>query len=511
VVPRSGWGADESLRFDSGGNEIWPPAFWQIQKLIVHHTATQNNDPDPAATIRAIYYYHAVTQGWGDIGYNFLVDESGNVYEGRHSRTYAPGEAPTGEDLSGNGVTGAHAQGYNSGTVGIALLGTLTGRDTTPQARDALERLLAWKADAHGLDPQGESLYTNPVSGLQVTFPNIAGHRDVNATECPGNAFYATLPTIRSDVAARIAADTTPPSPPTGLSTTAGDGAVSLDWSDSPEPDLSGYRVYRRNPDGTWPSSPLATTPTSGFVDNGVTNGTTYAYRVTAYDGGGNESSPSSIASATPLGYPRPGGATPLRVPLVPAFRRCTDPNSNHVSPFDEPSCSLPVPGSSLLTTSSLGKQAALVRLTAMPGSAGTTEDEADVGIAASATDVKKASDGSDYTGDLIFTIAMRITDRANGFGSIAATVQDLDFSAPIPCTATADVSTGGSCHIGTTADTLVGGFAKEGKRALISTLSVKLLDAGPDGSITPGSGTCPPTCGTGDERPYLDQGIFAP
>jgi len=206
VIPRSGWGADESLRFDSTGKEVWPPQFYPVQKLIVHHTATQNDDPDPAATIRSIYYYHAITQGWGDIGYNFVIDEAGNIYEGRYSRAYAPGEPPAGQNLNGDGVTGAHAQGYNSGTVGIALLGTLTSRDATPAARDALERLLAWEADEHGIDPQGSALFTNPVSGAQSTFPNIAGHRDVAATECPGGSFYATLPAIRSDVAARIAA-----------------------------------------------------------------------------------------------------------------------------------------------------------------------------------------------------------------------------------------------------------------------------------------------------------------
>jgi len=206
VIPRSGWGADESLRFDATGKEVWPPAFYPIQKVIVHHTATQNNDPDPAATIRAIYQYHAVTQGWGDIGYNFVIDESGRIYEGRYSRPYAPGESPTGEDASGNGVTAAHTQGYNSGTVGIALLGTLTNQDATPATRNALERLIAWIDDSHGIDPQGSTLYTNPVSGTQATFPNVAGHRDLAATECPGGAFYATLPTIRSDVAALIAA-----------------------------------------------------------------------------------------------------------------------------------------------------------------------------------------------------------------------------------------------------------------------------------------------------------------
>jgi hypothetical protein len=205
VISRAGWGADESLRFDATGNEIWPPAFYPVQKVIVHHTATPNSDPDPAATIRSIYYYHAVTQGWGDIGYNFLIDEAGNVFEGRYSRQYAPGESPTGEDPNGNGVTAAHAQGYNSGTVGIALLGTLTNQDATPPARAALEHLIAWIDSSHGIDPRASALYTNPVSGLQATFPNIAGHRDVAATECPGGSFYATLPTIRSDVANLIA------------------------------------------------------------------------------------------------------------------------------------------------------------------------------------------------------------------------------------------------------------------------------------------------------------------
>jgi hypothetical protein len=117
---------------------------------------------------------------------------------------------PTGADPNGNGVTAAHAQGYNSGTVGIALLGTLTNQDATPAARDALEQLLAWEASAHGIDPQGAALYTNPVSGTQATFPNIAGHRDVNATECPGTTFYATLPTIRANVAARLSGTATP-------------------------------------------------------------------------------------------------------------------------------------------------------------------------------------------------------------------------------------------------------------------------------------------------------------
>jgi hypothetical protein len=202
VIPRIDWGADESLRFDANGTEIWPAAFYPVQKLLVHHTATQNSDPDPAATVRSIYYYHAVTQGWGDIGYNFLIDEAGRIYEGRHTFDYSSGSSPTEEDAAGNGVTAAHAYGFNSGTVGIALLGTLTNQDATPAARNALEQLLAWESDHHGIDPQGSSLYTNPVNGSQQTFANIAGHRDVAATECPGGVFYSTLAAIRADVAA---------------------------------------------------------------------------------------------------------------------------------------------------------------------------------------------------------------------------------------------------------------------------------------------------------------------
>jgi cell division septation protein DedD len=207
VISRAGWGCDESLM-------TWPPQFYPIQKLITHHTATQNRDPDPPATIRSIYYYHAVTQAWGDIGYNFLVDESGRIYEGRYSRPYPVGTYPNGEDAAGQGVTGAHAYQFNSGTVGIALLGTLTSQDTTPAGRSGIENMLAWKASTHGIDPKGSNRYTNPVTGVSTTFANIAGHRDVNATECPGGVFYQNLPIVRTDVAAMISGTPTPSATP---------------------------------------------------------------------------------------------------------------------------------------------------------------------------------------------------------------------------------------------------------------------------------------------------------
>ncbi len=310
VIPRSGWGADESLRFDSTGKELWPPEFWPIQKLIVHHTDTQNNDPNPAATIRSIYYYHAVTQGWGDIGYNFLVDETGSVYEGRHSRTYGFGESPTGEDVNGNGVTGGHALNFNAGTTGVALLGTLTSQDATAPARDTLERLLAWKASAHGIDPQGSSLYVNPVNGTQKTFANIAGHRDVNSTECPGGVFYSTLPTIRADVAARIAGTPLPPPRPTvftGSATAITSSSATLTGTVNPNGQTTTYRfdygkttAYGgRSPDTAAGSGTAAASVTATL--SGLTRKTLYHYRLVAT----NPSGTSFGADATFTTRPR--------------------------------------------------------------------------------------------------------------------------------------------------------------------------------------------------------------
>jgi acid phosphatase type 7 len=96
--------------------------------------------------------------------------------------------------------------------------------------------------------------------------------------------------------------DTTPPATPTGLSATPGDRTVALDWNDNSDADLAGYRVYRRNADGTWPASPVATPTASQWSDGGRTNGTTYTYRVTAADAAGNESPPTAPAAATPVG-----------------------------------------------------------------------------------------------------------------------------------------------------------------------------------------------------------------
>jgi hypothetical protein len=285
VRSRAEWGADESLRSGS-------PSFAKVQKLIVHHTAGSNSYSSRAeaeSQLRSILYFHTQTRGWSDIGYNFLIDKFGTIYEGRWSRPYPAGVDPTGDDVDGDGVVGAHTGGWNSGTLGVAMLGTHTDADITPAARESLEALLAWSAARNGIDPAATEQFTNPSSGATRTTPNVAGHRDYGSTECPGGALYATLPALRRAVAARMAGDSTAPSTPTGLTAVPGRRRVGLEWAassdDSGEPPR--YRVLRARPwRGTYRS--VATVTATSYLDTGLRRSTRYAYKVRAVDGAGN-------------------------------------------------------------------------------------------------------------------------------------------------------------------------------------------------------------------------------
>jgi hypothetical protein len=197
-VSRQAWGADERLRFTADGTETWPPEYHPVQTLSVHHTASPNGEADPAARVRTIYRDQAVTKNWGDIGYNYLIDANGRVYEGRWSGT----DGDAAHNTAGRLVTGAHIGGYNAGNVGIALLGTLGATPPTAAARTALVQLLAELCGRHSLDPLREKvIYTNPVSGAPWDGPAVSGHLDWAASECPGGALYAQLPAIRAAVA----------------------------------------------------------------------------------------------------------------------------------------------------------------------------------------------------------------------------------------------------------------------------------------------------------------------
>jgi WD40-like Beta Propeller Repeat len=212
--------------------------------------------------------------------------------------------------------------------------------------------------------------------------------------------------------------------------------------------------------------------------------------------------------------YPRPGSGTPLRVPLVTAYRPCTNPNARHVAPLDLPSCTPQQQQSSVLTTFGAS---AYARLATVIGNASTPADEADVAISVLATDVRCAQTnaacpngaGSDFSGTTLLETTIRLTDRASGFGGVSGTVTDTTLQVPVPCTPTGNTGVGSRCEVNTTADALIPNWAKEEKRTILSTLSIELLDPGPNGTGY-GSG-CPPTCGDGDEQTFLDEGVFAP
>lgn len=189
IVTRRGWGADESLR-ESGF--VYTNT---VKAAFVHHTASGNNYAckDAPAVLRSLYRYHVVSEGWRDIGYNFAVDRCGTVYEGR-----AGGVAKA--------VLGAHTMGFNTDSMGIAVIGSFGSTAPPKPAVDAVAQLTAWKLGLFGADPRakttlksgGGNLYAK---GSNVKLNVISGHRDGFATECPGRLLYNELPPTRTNSA----------------------------------------------------------------------------------------------------------------------------------------------------------------------------------------------------------------------------------------------------------------------------------------------------------------------
>ena len=196
IITRSQWGADESLRV--------APAIYDetVEKVIIHHTVTQNNRTDHPALVRNVFNYH-VSHLYSDIAYNLLIDERGAIYEGRWAADYHTGGPHTGEDALRRQVRGAHSLHHNARTIGIALLGTFDTIAPPPPMIDALVEVLAWKCGRWNLDPTGASVFTNALDEDEH-LDNIIGHRDVRQTLCPGSAARAVLPTVRTRVKAIV-------------------------------------------------------------------------------------------------------------------------------------------------------------------------------------------------------------------------------------------------------------------------------------------------------------------
>jgi hypothetical protein len=208
------------------------------------------------------------------------------------------------------------------------------------------------------------------------------------------------------------------------------------------------------------------------------------------------------------IGYQRPKAATPIRVSLVPAYLACSSPNRIHGPSLAHSSCAPPAKLSQYATVGTPDANSrppgstGTVRMVVLVGIPSSPEDEADVALVTNITDVRAAGDLSDYGGELLVAVGMRITDKLNGPSLIEpGTVVDNALSWPVQCAPTADPDIGATCASATTADALVPGTVDEGKRAIWALKQVQVADGGEDGQAAT----------TGDNTPFLKQGIFVP
>ena len=194
-VSRAGWGADESLRSCTSASSP------TLRGGILHTTATSNDytaEQSPAV-VRAMYAYHTRSLKWCDLGYNFLVDRFGTLFEGRAGS-------------ASRHVIGSHTGGFNTGTVGVSMIGNHDLVAPTAAQLRTVERVFAWKLAGAGLDPEGTTTYTSTggsatkyPKGTVVAKPVISGHRDYSPKSCPGNLAYPLLDEIRAATTGLVA------------------------------------------------------------------------------------------------------------------------------------------------------------------------------------------------------------------------------------------------------------------------------------------------------------------
>jgi hypothetical protein len=192
IVPREAWAGDDC-------NPREAPSMGKVDMAFVHHTVSTNDysADESGAVILAMCRYHRNSLEWNDIGYNFLVDRWGKVYEGRAGGIDKP-------------VIGAQTQGFNSVSTGVAAIGTYTSATPPPAQVSAIASLLAWKLPAHGVPTTGTTTVRSLggssnrfASGAQATFQRIAGHRDAGKTLCPGDGMIAQFGSLRAQAAQR--------------------------------------------------------------------------------------------------------------------------------------------------------------------------------------------------------------------------------------------------------------------------------------------------------------------
>jgi hypothetical protein len=459
-----------------------------------------NNGPNPEnSTVVTPFYSQHFSDRWIDDQLKITAGAAtGADILDRHAFQFAPGSCTRSEDTFSQGE-GNFVVNKNGP---VRAIRTYTGANSGPYT-------------------QREHVFYDRRQDLR-TFLRV--HAIGSAMDLFDYSPAAAGMTFKDDFNAGVPVDGSPDTvtagPITWETVDGPQGALSMSFStvtDSPDPSYTSYYLDKVNPtgqerpctgdgsayarSGPWINHGIPSTdPTIGGTNNLST------MRFLYYDAPGQANGPARKADAAnplqvavttlPTGYPRPKGATPTRIPLVPAYRQCASPNRTHGTPLAFGSCAPPVQESSVLTVGTpdangLSSQSVgSLLLTVLAGDPATPADEADVGLTASITDVRNSGSLTPYSGETQARVVLRITDRS---GSGPATVTDTPFSFTVPCA-------GGTCAVTTSADAVTPGMVQESQRTIWELGQAELRDGGTDGLVS-----------TQPNGVFAREGVFVP
>jgi len=315
MIPRSSWCGS----YSACQNPTYTPTYISATHTVIHHGASPDSYTDGAAVVRSYWNYHVNTNGWSDIGYNYLFDKSGNMYVGRYN-----------PNLPNSDVRGAHAGSANSKSIGLNYLGNSDASGTAPTTAQNNKccQFMAWWYDHKGFDPTSSASILCQ-DNVTRTLKRICGHRDVNpgGTTCPGNALYALLPTLRTNTKQIIENCNSSPSVPTNLTTTllgCPENEVKFSWQNSGTGWYIQVSTSSSFPQSSsyikWVTGLTTYTGPTGFVlqSDGTTpltfqSSTTYYWRI--YYGNGNYTTTHSFTTLACSSVPANLSATVLGCP----------------------------------------------------------------------------------------------------------------------------------------------------------------------------------------------------